>query len=61
MSHRKSLGRGRVSPAIAIVSLTLKNLQDVFRRRRRHGKLGGGNPSGRPLRKGRIFLLVPES
>ena len=60
MSHRKSLGRGRVSPAIANISLTLNNLQDVFRRRRRHGKLGGGKPLGRPLRNGRFFLLVPE-
>ena len=60
MSHRKSLGRGRVSPAIANISLTLNNLQDVFRRRTRHGKLGGGNPLGGLLRNGRIFLLVPE-
>ena len=60
MSHRKSLGRGRVSPAIANISLTLNNLQDVFRRRTRHGKLGGGNPLGRLFRNGRIFLLVPE-
>ena len=42
------------------LALTLNNLQDVFRRRTRHGKLGGGNPLGRLLRNGRIFLLVPE-
>ena len=40
--------------------LTLNNLQDVFRRRTRHGNLECGNPLGRPLRNGRSFLLVPE-